>query len=161
MRTIIQGDNKPIVLTFDESVVNIKEFSAILCNGTNILKSWDYNTVIIDNDTISLPLTQEETMEFTPKYIELEVKLVSNEDIELVATAKYTPIPRFYKGDIAFWRQQEVMIVEERDKDLCYVCYNQVKKILVVYSEKELLTEKEFEKTLEENPQKAEVEEEI
>ena len=94
MRTIIQGDNKPIVLTFDESVVNIKEFSAILCNGTNILKSWDYNTVIIDNDTISLPLTQEETMEFTPKYIELEVKLVSNEDIEFFNKVNFEVIPR-------------------------------------------------------------------
>lgn len=107
--------------------------------------------------------------ENSPEYIAVAFKrdgiakvewLQSIEDVELVATVSYTPIPRFHKGDKAFWRQQEVMIVEEREEDLCYVCYNQAKKILVVYPEKDLLTEKELEKTLEKDLPKAKFEEE-
>lgn len=86
---------------------------------------------------------------------------VEDDYIELLATVKHIPIPKFHKGDKAFWRQQEVIIVEERDEDLCYLCYNQVRKVLVAYAEKDLLNEEELEKTLKEDLPKAEVEKEI
>lgn len=85
---------------------------------------------------------------------------VEDKDIVLLAIANYVSVPKFHKRDKAFWKQRELIVVEERNEDLRYLCYEQETKALVLHSEKDLLTEKEFEKTLEENIQKVEVGEE-
>lgn len=82
MECLIQGDNKPIVLEFDENMANIEQISAVLYGEKKEYKRWDEKTAVIENDKIQLPLSQEETIAIDSDYIKLEIKLVSNGMIE-------------------------------------------------------------------------------
>ena len=82
METLIRGDNKPIILEFDEALINVDQVSAILYRDGRIFKKWDESTAVIDGQTISLPLTQEETMTIQCERVQLEIKLLSGSDIE-------------------------------------------------------------------------------
>ena len=41
MECLIQGDNKPIVLEFDENMANIEQISAVLYGEKKEYKRWD------------------------------------------------------------------------------------------------------------------------
>lgn len=82
METLIRGDNKPIILEFDEALINVDQVSAILYRDDRIFKKWDESTAVIDGQTISLPLTQEETMAIQCERVQLEIKLLLGSDIE-------------------------------------------------------------------------------
>ena len=82
METLIRGDNKPIILEFDEALINVDQVSAILYRDDRIFKKWDESTAVIDGQTISLSLTQEETMAIQCERVQLEIKLLSGSDIE-------------------------------------------------------------------------------
>ena len=82
MECLIQGDNKPIILEFDENIANIEQISAVLYGEKKEYKRWDEKSVVIENNKIQLPLSQEETMAIDSDYIKLEIKLVSNGMIE-------------------------------------------------------------------------------
>ena len=82
MECLIQGDNKPIVLEFNENMANIEQISAVLYGEKKEYKRWDEKTALIENDKIQLPLSQEETIAIDSDYIKLEIKLVSNGTIE-------------------------------------------------------------------------------
>lgn len=86
METIIQGDNKPVVLEFDESLANVEQFSAILYGSTTVLKEWGLEDISISGNTMKLPLTQEETMKISSQTVALEIKMVANGDIEFFET---------------------------------------------------------------------------
>ena len=86
METIIQGDNKPIVLEFDESLSNVEQFSAILYGSATVLKKWDLEDISISDNTMELPITQEETMKISSQLVSLEIKMVANGDIEFFET---------------------------------------------------------------------------
>ena len=82
LECLIQGDNKPIILEFDENIANIEQISAVLYGEKKEYKRWDEKSVVIENDKIQLPLSQEETIAIDSDYIKLEIKLVSNGTIE-------------------------------------------------------------------------------
>ena len=82
METIIQGDNKPIVLEFDESIAGMEQFSAMLYSDSQIYRQWEISDITIDGNTISLPLTQKETLAIQSRYVDLEVKFLADGDIE-------------------------------------------------------------------------------
>ena len=86
METIIQGDNKPIVLEFDESLSNVEQFSAILYGSATVLKKWNLEDISISDNTMELPITQEETMKISSQLVSLEIKMVANGDIEFFET---------------------------------------------------------------------------
>lgn len=82
MEILIRGDNKPIVLEFDESLSSVDQISAILYRDDKIFKKWDASTAVIDGQTISLPLAQEDTMAIGCERVQLEIKLASGNTIE-------------------------------------------------------------------------------
>lgn len=82
MEILIRGDNKPIVLEFDESLSSVDQISAILYRDDKIFKKWDASTAVIDGQTISLPLAQEDTMAIRCERVQLEIKLASGNTIE-------------------------------------------------------------------------------
>ncbi len=94
MEVIIQGDNKPILIEFDESVENVEQFSAMLSYESHEFKKWDENDVKIEGTTISLPLTQEESRGITSRYADLEIKLVANGDIEFFDVIRFEILSR-------------------------------------------------------------------
>lgn len=82
MEMIIQGDNKPIVLELDESAINLTQFSAVLFDNDNIYTTWGIDDIKMDESVIMLPLAQEDTMKLRGGYVDLEVKFVTDGDIE-------------------------------------------------------------------------------
>lgn len=48
METLTRGDNKPIILEFDEALINVDQVSAILYRNDRIFKKWDESTAVID-----------------------------------------------------------------------------------------------------------------
>lgn len=82
MECLIQGDNKPIILEFDENIANIEQISAVLYGDQKEYKRWDEKSAVMENDEIQLPLSQEETIAIDSDYVKLEIKLVSNGIIE-------------------------------------------------------------------------------
>lgn len=82
METIIQGDNKPIVLEFDESIAGMEQFSAMLYSDSQTYRHWEISDITIDGNTLSLPLTQKETLAIQSRYVSLEVKFLADGNIE-------------------------------------------------------------------------------
>lgn len=86
METIIQGDNKPIVLEFDRPCTNIDQLSAILYGSNKVFRVWSLGDAAVSGNTLSLPFNQAESMELTGKFANLEVKIVENGKIEFFET---------------------------------------------------------------------------
>lgn len=83
---IVQGSNAPILLTFDNIMENVTDFSAVLVSRrlgdeNKIIKQWTKDDIEIGGLDIILPLTQEETMEFPSGTHALEVKWVNEDNI--------------------------------------------------------------------------------
>lgn len=50
MECLIQGDNKPIILEFDENIANIEQISAVLYGDQKEYKRWDEKSAVMEND---------------------------------------------------------------------------------------------------------------
>lgn len=94
MEVIIQGDNKPILIEFDEPVLNIEQFSAILSYESHEYKKWDENDIEINDTSISLPLSQAETLRITSRYADLEIKFLANDEIEFFDIIRFEIVSR-------------------------------------------------------------------
>ena len=75
---------------------------------------------------------------------------IPDDEIELIATAKHIPIPKFHQGDVAYWMSHKVIILEERDSYLRYLCWNTVKEEVVIEPEELLSKEKPEQPKIEE-----------
>ena len=76
---LIQGSNNPIVITFDQSVANIPKLVVTLWRssvtaGVTFMKKWQTDDMLIDGDTATCPLTEEETAALPSSGVTLEVK---------------------------------------------------------------------------------------
>lgn len=76
---LIQGSNNPIVITFDASVADIPQLVATLWRrfaaaGAAPIKVWTQEDMLIDGDTATCPLTEEETAALPSSGVTLEVK---------------------------------------------------------------------------------------
>ena len=94
MESIIMGDNKPIVLEMDEPVSNIDKFSAVIYGKNRDYKRWNEEDVELKDTTISLPLTQEETLAMKEKAVSLEVKFLTNDNIEFFQIITFYVVER-------------------------------------------------------------------
>ncbi|MFR4581316.1 MAG: hypothetical protein ACLT76_18340 [Clostridium fessum] len=54
LECLIQGDNKPIILEFDENIANIEQISAVLYGDQKEYKRWDEKSAVMENDEIQL-----------------------------------------------------------------------------------------------------------
>lgn len=98
---IIQGSNNPITLTFDESVADIPTLVATLWAGYgNMLKRWDKTDMGIDGETVTLPLSEEETAALSGGAIMLDVKGVDSD------------------GNIVFWDEAGIRVLPRRDHSI-------------------------------------------
>ena len=50
MECLIQGDNKLIILEFDENIANIEQISAVLYGDQKEYKRWDEKSAVMEND---------------------------------------------------------------------------------------------------------------
>ena len=95
---IIQGSNNPITLTFSEDIANIPTLVATLWAGFgNMIKRWDKADMGIDGETVTLPLTEEETAALSGGAIMLDVKGVDAD------------------GNIVFWDEAGLRVLPRRD----------------------------------------------
>jgi hypothetical protein len=65
------------------------------------------------------------------------------EYVKLLETAKYTPVPKFKVGDIVYYQEVKLMVLEERNEGLYYSCYCTQRKTITTVSEKYLKSEEE------------------
>ena len=98
---IIQGTNLPLVVTFD---ADVSETAALVItlwrrNGTE-LKRWTKNDMQITEDTVELPLTEEETAAFPEGYNTLEAKGLDE------------------YGQTIFWEAMPLLVEGRRDKGI-------------------------------------------
>ena len=59
---------------------------AILYGSATVLKKWNLEDISISDNTMELPITQEETMKISSQLVSLEIKMVANGDIEFFET---------------------------------------------------------------------------
>lgn len=93
---IIQGSNRPILITFSEGIPNV--FEVELYNSKTV-KHWDKDSVILDEDhnRVICSLSQEETLSIKSMEVTLEVKWLDNES--LTRFVKSFTIPVIKKFD--------------------------------------------------------------
>jgi len=75
---------------------------------------------------------------------------IPDDEIELIATVRHIPIPKFHKGEIVFFVDNEIIILSERNEELMYLCYNSVTKKVAWYEEALLSKEKPEQPKIEE-----------
>ena len=98
---IIQGSNNPITLTFDSDLADIPTLVATLWAGYgNMLKRWDKADMGIDSETVTLPLTEEDTAAMSGGSIMLDVKGVDSD------------------GNIIFWDEAGLRVLPGRDHSI-------------------------------------------
>lgn len=95
MIEIIQGGNSPITLEFDAPVDAVK-FEASLY-GFKEFKHWSISEVTIDGATVTLPLTEAETLNFSSGKCALSVKLLDSDDAIIFYAEE--PAKVIYKAD--------------------------------------------------------------
>jgi len=84
---IVQGSNNPIIVSFDEDVSSIQDWSMSLYGEDkrgapgDLLKHWGLDDVEIDENSVSAPLSQEETLAFPPCVATLEIKWLNADDL--------------------------------------------------------------------------------
>lgn len=72
---IIQGTNRPIILSFQDSMEDIKDIEVCLYGSENaFLKHWDIEDISIEDKKVICPITQYESINFTPGKCHIEVK---------------------------------------------------------------------------------------
>lgn len=100
--TIIQGSNNPLIITFDQSVDNIPILVATLWKRSNkeLIKKWEREDMIIEDDVATCPLTEEETAGLRTKIVTLEIKGLDSGD------------------NTVFWESYDIDIMERNDKNI-------------------------------------------
>jgi len=78
---IIQSSNEPIIIKFSEDMTQIPMRITLWDNTNNKLKEWTNSDLIIENDTVTAPLKQEETAEFPKCMAKLEIKWLDSDKI--------------------------------------------------------------------------------
>lgn len=83
---IIQGSNLPIIIPFDEDISDIKDLSVSLFgenkrgDANMLLKHWDIDDIVIEEGSITVPLSESDTLGFIPGVAVLEAKWLSQDD---------------------------------------------------------------------------------
>lgn len=100
---IIQGSNNPLVIQFDASVENMPVLVVTLWADTSecspqIVKQWNKEDMIIDQDTAVCPMTEAETNDITVKFVILEAKGLDGD------------------GNTIFWDQYKLDIKKRYDR---------------------------------------------
>lgn len=75
---MIKGQNAPLIILMNENV-DATKVHALLYNVAGELKHWTTEDITIDENEIILPLSEEETLQFTAGRANLEVKLLDSD----------------------------------------------------------------------------------
>ena len=98
---IIQGTNIPLQITFDEDVSEINELVITLWRRNKVeLKRWTKANMEIEEDTVILPITEEESASWPEGYNTLEAKGLDEDGLTI------------------FWDKAPIMIEGRRDKGI-------------------------------------------
>ena len=97
---IIQGSNNPIILEFDSPMEGITDFSAVLSYKGQSIKQWRLSDVQIEDVSIIMPLTQEETLAFPSDRLCLEIKWLNNDNICFAERIAISVEKRFDKTEL-------------------------------------------------------------
>lgn len=97
---LIQGTNVPIKIVFDMSVAGFPNIVATLWSGTKLLKMWELEDMIVQGDTIYLPLDEDETRKFKKGKLRLEAKGLNS------------------SGQTVFWQKATIEVGDRNDKDI-------------------------------------------
>ena len=94
---IIQGTNKPLTLTFSDDMSGITAFSAALfslagLNTATELKSWGMSDVTVAENVITMPQTEEESMEYIAGPCLLLVKWLDADGVTEFARKVYDEV---------------------------------------------------------------------
>lgn len=100
---IIQGSNNPLVIQFDTSVEDIPVLVVTLWNSdiscpSKMIKRWDTQDMIIDNDTAICPLEEADTCKLHHGQVVLEAKGLDT------------------NGNTIFWDEYKLDIKARRDR---------------------------------------------
>lgn len=71
---IIQGSNSPILIKFNKNIENITDISVLIIFSDNSKKRWEKENIILRENMAIIELTQQETIEFPPGNIYIEIK---------------------------------------------------------------------------------------
>ena len=96
----VQGSNNPLIIEFDESIADIPKMIISLWSsmGGMPLKVWHKSDILIDDNIVICPLTEDETAAFPGYQVEILVKgLDAN-------------------GYTIFWRRFNVDILHRQDR---------------------------------------------
>lgn len=100
---LIQGTNIPLKIVFDQSVADIPELVVSLWKNRKLLKQWNKEDMNVEDDTVTLPLTEDETKDFPPGPSTVEAK----------------GLTAF--GQTIFWDEYNVNIHPRRDHDISLI----------------------------------------
>lgn len=80
---IVQGENEPVVLEFQEDMTALQDFSALLFMkySRKEQKRWSKDEIDINENVITLPLSQTETLAFDYGIAVLQIKWMINDEI--------------------------------------------------------------------------------
>lgn len=100
---IIQGSNNPLVIQFDANIADMPALVVTLWADTSecspqIIKQWNTEDMIIDNDTAVCPISEDETKEISVSYLTLEAKGLDSD------------------GNTIFWDQYKLDVKKRRDR---------------------------------------------
>lgn len=99
MITINQGGNAPIELQFDIDIENTAvKLSALLYKKDWEIKRWSISDIDISGNTVILPMTEEETLDYPSGKAKLSVKILDND------------------SNIIFYDEIDCIIIEHTDK---------------------------------------------
>ncbi len=77
---MIKGQNTPLTIVMSDNV-DASKLHALLYGMTGELVHWTEENAQIEGNTITLPITEEESLTFPPGRATLEVKLLDSEGI--------------------------------------------------------------------------------
>lgn len=95
---VIQGSNEPLVITFDESVDALHKLLVTLWvdkPSRRLIRQWRETEMQIAQNTVTCPLTEQETAAFPPHQLTAEIKgLDENGTIVIYEAIPIEVIPR-------------------------------------------------------------------
>ena len=105
---IIQGSNQPLLIIFDDDIrENVQDLSVSLYVMGGELKHWDMPDLIIDGDTATAKLTQEETASFPAGACHIEIKWLDLDGV--------TQFNKIISDQIVYRSDKRILEVQDGD----------------------------------------------
>lgn len=97
---LIQGTNIPIQVTFDSEVLSFPKIFATLWQGGKQIKQWQKSDMSIMGETVTLPLSEQETKKFKKGKVQLDIKGLNA------------------LGQTVFWEEAVIEVIDRKDRNI-------------------------------------------